>query len=129
MKWWNRIATIDMLFIAVVTLILSFVGSWLKRFPGFSLLGALILALIFGMIVQFPIRSIYVKNSAKHAAGVKDAAGLISNKLLRLGIILLGFKLDLSGAVHPRRQVPAHRSRGRDLDHRGHLSVGSRVQG
>ena len=95
MKWWNRIATIDMLFIAVVTLILSFVGSWLKRFPGFSLLGALILALIFGMIVQFPIRSIYVKNSAKHAAGVKDAAGLISNKLLRLGIILLGFKLDL----------------------------------
>ena len=69
MKWWNRIATIDMLFIAVVTLILSFVGSWLKRFPGFSLLGALILALIFGMIVQFPIRSIYVKNSANTQLG------------------------------------------------------------
>ena len=26
---------------------------------------------------------------------MKDAAGLISNKLLRLGIILLGFKLNL----------------------------------
>lgn len=27
---------------------------------------------------------------------MKDAAGLISNKLLRLGIILLGFKLNLT---------------------------------
>ena len=94
-KWWNRIATVDMLLIAVLTLAISFIGSWLKQFPVFSLFGALIIALIIGMITQFPIRGIYVKTSAKRAAGVKDAAGLISNKLLRLGIILLGFKLNL----------------------------------
>ena len=47
------------------------------------------------MIIQFPIRKWYVGASDKRKAGVKDAAGLISNKLLRLGIILLGFKLNL----------------------------------
>ncbi|NMM93159.1 hypothetical protein G1C95_0344 [Bifidobacterium sp. DSM 109957] len=94
-KWWKRIATVDMAFIAVLTLILSFIGSWLKQFPGFSLFGALIIALILGMIIQFPIRGLYVGSNAGRASGVKDAAGLISNKLLRLGIILLGFKLNL----------------------------------
>lgn len=94
-KWWSRIATTDMLFIAVLTLLASFIGSWLKQFPGFSLLGALIIALLIGMVIQFPIRGAYVGSNDKRRAGVKDAAGLISNKLLRLGIILLGFKLNL----------------------------------
>ncbi|MBM6699229.1 putative sulfate exporter family transporter [Bifidobacterium pullorum subsp. saeculare] len=94
-KWWARIATTDMLFIAVLTLIASFIGTYLKQFPGFSLLGALIIALLIGMVIQFPIRGAYVRDNGKRRAGVKDAAGLISNKLLRLGIILLGFKLNL----------------------------------
>lgn len=94
-KWWKRIATVDMLFIAVLTLIASLIGSWLKQYPGFKLFGALIIALLIGMIIQFPIRKWYVGASDKRKAGVKDAAGLISNKLLRLGIILLGFKLNL----------------------------------
>ncbi|OZG60294.1 hypothetical protein BLEM_1983 [Bifidobacterium lemurum] len=94
-KWWKRIATTDMLFIAILTLIASFIGSWLKQFPGFSLFGALIIALLIGMVIQFPIRSFYVGSNDDRRAGVKDAAGLISNKLLRLGIILLGFKLNL----------------------------------
>ncbi|NEG69353.1 YeiH family protein [Bifidobacterium choloepi] len=94
-KWGKRIATPQMLVIAIVTLIASFIGMWLKQYPGFSLLGALIIALLVGMIVQFPIRAWYVGDNAVRAAGVKDAAGLISNKLLRLGIILLGFKLNL----------------------------------
>lgn len=94
-KWWKRIATTDMLFIAILTLIASFIGSWLKQFPGFSLFGALIIALLIGMVIQFPIRSFYVGSDDGRKAGVKDAAGLISNKLLRLGIILLGFKLNL----------------------------------
>ncbi|OZG69358.1 YeiH family protein [Bifidobacterium eulemuris] len=94
-KWWKRIATTDMLFIAILTLIASFIGSWLKQFPGFSLFGALIIALLIGMVIQFPIRSFYVGSNDDRKAGVKDAAGLISNKLLRLGIILLGFKLNL----------------------------------
>lgn len=94
-KWWKRIATVDMLFIAVVTLIASLIGSWLKQYPGFSLFGALIIALLIGMVIQFPIRGAYIGSNADRKAGVKDAAGLISNKLLRLGIILLGFKLNL----------------------------------
>lgn len=94
-KWGKRIATPEMLVIAIVTLVASFIGAWLKQYPGFSLLGALIIALLIGMIVQFPIRSWYVHGDAKRAAGVKDAAGLIANKLLRLGIILLGFRLNL----------------------------------
>ena len=41
-KWWKRIATVDMLFIGVLTLLASLFASWLKQFPGFSLFGALI---------------------------------------------------------------------------------------
>ena len=85
-----------MLFIGVLTLLASLFASWLKQFPGFSLFGALIIALLIGMIIQFPIRSAYVGSNDGRKAGVKDAAGLISNKLLRLGIILLGFKLNLA---------------------------------
>ena len=59
-KWWKRIATVDMLFIGVLTLLASLFASWLKQFPGFSLFGALIIALLIGMIIQFPIRSAYV---------------------------------------------------------------------
>ena len=95
-KWWKRIATKEMVFIGIVTLLASLIASWLRQFPGFSLFGALIIALLIGMIVQFPIRQWYVGRSAEHKAGVKDAAGVISNKLLRLGIILLGFKLNLT---------------------------------
>ena len=85
-----------MLFIGVLTLLASLFASWLKQFPGFSLFGALIIALLIGMIIQFPIRSAYVGSNDGRKAGVKDAAGLISNKLLRLGIILLGFKFNVS---------------------------------
>ncbi|KFI68695.1 putative Sulfate Exporter [Bifidobacterium magnum] len=94
-KWGKRIATPQMLVIAIVTLAASFIGAWLKQYPGLSLLGALIIALIIGMIVQFPLRKWYVGSDQVRAAGVKDAAGLIANKLLRLGIIMLGFKLNL----------------------------------
>lgn len=94
-KWRKRIATKEMVFIGIVTLAASIIASWLKQFPGFSLFGALIIALLIGMVLQFPIRKWYSSRSPEHKAGVKDAAGLISNKLLRLGIILLGFKLNL----------------------------------
>ena len=94
-KWWKRIATVDMLFIGVLTLLASLFASWLKQFPGFSLFGALIIALLIGMIIQFPIRSAYV--------GSNDAARQRQGRrwpdfqqLLRLGIILLGFKLNLA---------------------------------
>ena len=93
-KWKKKICTIDMALIAVLTLIASFIGSWLKQYPGLSLLGALIIALLVGMALQLPLH-VYKKNNDSRRAGVKNAAGLIANKLLRLGIILLGFKLNL----------------------------------
>ena len=74
-KWWTRIATKEMAFIGIVTLAASLVASWLKQFPGFSLFGALIIALLIGMVAQFPIRKWYSNRSAEHKAGVKDAAG------------------------------------------------------
>ena len=83
-----------MALIAVLTLLASFIGSWLKQYPGFKLLGALIIALLVGMALQLPLHA-YKKNNDLRRAGVKSAAGLIANKLLRLGIILLGFKLNL----------------------------------
>ena len=83
-----------MALIAVLTLLASFIGSWLKQYPGFQLLGALIIALLVGMALQLPLHA-YKKNNDSRRAGVKSAAGLIANKLLRLGIILLGFKLNL----------------------------------
>ena len=84
-----------MLLIVIVTLAATGIGMWLAQFNGFKILGALIIALLIGMVVQFPIRAWYTKDSAERKAGVKDAAGLIANKFLRLGIILLGFKLTL----------------------------------
>ena len=45
-KWWTHIATKEMAFIGIVTLAASLVASWLKQFPGFSLFGALIIALL-----------------------------------------------------------------------------------
>ena len=47
-KWWKRIATKEMVFIGIVTLAASIIASWLKQFPGFSLFGALIIALLIG---------------------------------------------------------------------------------
>ena len=92
--WKKKICTIDMALIAILTLLASFIGSWLKQYPGFQLLGALIIALLVGMALQLPLH-VYKMNNDSRRAGVKSAAGLIANKLLRLGIILLGFKLNL----------------------------------
>ena len=92
--WKKKICTIDMALIAVLTLLASFIGSWLKQYPGFQLLGALIIALLVGMALQLPLH-VYKMNNDSRRAGVKSAAGLIANKLFRLGIILLGFKLNL----------------------------------
>lgn len=93
--WKSKICTPAMAIMLALTLIASFIGSWLKQYPGFKLLGALIIALLIGMALQLPVHTMYTRNSTEHKAQVKSAAGLIANKLLRLGIILLGFKLNL----------------------------------
>ncbi|MBM6981882.1 MAG: putative sulfate exporter family transporter [Bifidobacterium thermophilum] len=84
-----------MLLVALVTCAASIIGSLMAGLPVFSLFGALIIALIIGMLVQIPMRAWLAHAAAKHTEGIGNAAALISNKLLRLGIILLGFKLNL----------------------------------
>lgn len=73
-------------FAMIVTLICSLLGKWLSSFPGFSLVGHLVLALILGMLVQL-LKSVTIR--------AKVGTGFIANKFLRAGIILLGFKLNL----------------------------------
>ena len=107
-KWRKRIATKEMVFIGIVTLAASIIASWLKQFPGFSLFGALIIALLIGMVLQFPIRKWYSSRSPEHKAGVKDAAGLIFQQAAPLGVLfLLGFKLNLQVLFHARHQMLA----------------------
>lgn len=73
--------------IAVVwTLIASLCGKYVSKLPGFKIIGAMVIALLVGMLYQF-VPAI-IKSSGK-------GVGFISNKFLRLGIILLGFKLNL----------------------------------
>lgn len=70
----------------VVTLACSLAGKYLALLPGLQLIGALVIALILGMLVQVS-RTIVVS--------AQPGTGFISNKFLRLGIILLGFRLNL----------------------------------
>lgn len=70
----------------VVTLFASLLGTFLGKLPVLQVIGALVIALLFGMLFQLaePVKS-----------ACEPGIGFISNKFLRLGIILLGFKLNL----------------------------------
>ncbi|MBC2205403.1 YeiH family protein [Listeria booriae] len=70
----------------LVTLACSLAGKYLVLLPGLQLIGALVIALILGMLVQVS-RTVIVS--------AQPGTGFISNKFLRLGIILLGFRLNL----------------------------------
>ncbi|MBC1372768.1 putative sulfate exporter family transporter [Listeria booriae] len=70
----------------LVTLGCSLAGKYLALLPGLQLIGALVIALILGMLVQVS-RTVVVS--------AQPGTGFISNKFLRLGIILLGFRLNL----------------------------------
>lgn len=73
-------------FAVAITLLASFLGSYLAKLPYLSVIGALVIALLFGMLFQL------IPNLKQHC---EPGTGFISNKFLRLGIILLGFKLNL----------------------------------
>ncbi len=70
----------------VLTLFCSFLGKYLSSINTFKLIGHLVLALLLGMALQ-----LFKLDSSKYHDGV----AFISNKFLRLGIILLGFKLNI----------------------------------
>lgn len=72
---------------AIMTLICSVAGVLLAKLPYVNLIGALVLALLLGIAMQLA--------PAHMRAEAKPWVGFISNKFLRLGIILLGFRLNL----------------------------------
>lgn len=72
---------------AIMTLICSVAGVILARLPYVNLIGALVIALLLGIAMQLTPASL--RNEAQ------GGIGFISNKFLRLGIILLGFRLNL----------------------------------
>lgn len=72
---------------AILTLICSVAGILLAKLPYINLIGALVLSLLLGICMQ--LTPTKLQNEAK------SGIGFISNKFLRLGIILLGFRLDL----------------------------------
>lgn len=74
----------------IATLLCSLAGKYLSGLPGLSLIGALVIALLIGMLLQVNQKLIYAST---------DGIGFISNKFLRLGIILLGFKLNLNTLI------------------------------
>ncbi|KRN89083.1 YeiH family protein [Ligilactobacillus ceti] len=71
---------------AVLTLTCSMLGVTIAKIPYLNLIGALVLSMLLGMLLQSAPKTI---NKAR------PGIGFISNKFLRLGIILLGFKLNL----------------------------------
>lgn len=78
---------------AVMTLICSVAGVLLAKLPYVNLIGALVIALLLGIAMQLA------------PAGLRSEAstgvGFISNKFLRLGIILLGFASTLPNSLPP----------------------------
>lgn len=71
---------------AGLTFVCSILGTLLAKLPYLSLIGALVLSLLLGMACQAAPKAIQQSSSG---------IAFISNKFLRLGIILLGFKLNL----------------------------------
>ncbi|MFH5811230.1 YeiH family protein [Companilactobacillus sp. FL22-1] len=74
-----------------MTLICSILGTILGGLPYLTIVGALVISLILGMMFQ-----LYRPLVKQAEIGI----GFISNKFLRLGIILLGFKLNLIDLAH-----------------------------
>ncbi|MDO4902719.1 MAG: putative sulfate exporter family transporter [Limosilactobacillus sp.] len=73
---------------SVMTLICSVLGSTLAKLPYLNLIGALVISLLLGIAMQ--VTPTTLRDEAK------SGIGFISNKFLRLGIILLGFRLNLA---------------------------------
>lgn len=71
----------------LMTLVCAVAGVLLAKLPYLNLIGALVIALLLGIALQLMPAKV---QSEAHAG-----MGFISNKFLRLGIILLGFRLNL----------------------------------
>ncbi|MBF0715876.1 YeiH family protein [Gemelliphila palaticanis] len=75
----------------LVTLIISIISKFIAQIGFLKILGHLVVALIIGMVFQIVFKQ-YLPN-------MKSELGFISNKFLRLGIILLGSKLAIDKLI------------------------------
>lgn len=71
----------------IFCLVISFLAWYLSKLPYLKLFGHLVIALIIGMLMQLCFK--------EKIGSLKSANAFVSNKFLRLGIILLGFKLAI----------------------------------
>ncbi|GAB6991601.1 YeiH family protein [Paenibacillus pini] len=79
-----------------LTLIISLIAKGLATFPFLSIMGQLVLAIMLGMIYR---ASVGVPEYTKKGIAFSN------QKLLRLGIILLGMRLNLTDIVHAGPKV------------------------
>ena len=77
----------DFLIALFLTFICSILAKYISTISLFKLIGHLVLAMLLGMSLQ-----LLKMNKEEY----KQGFSYISNKFLRLGIILLGFKLDIA---------------------------------
>ena len=82
----ERFKSINFYYTLGIMLVISLVAKYLAQVPALKLFGHLVIALVIGMALQ-------ASKGLKEQ--VKADIPFISNKFLRLGIILLGFKLAL----------------------------------
>lgn len=73
--------------VVILTFLFSIASKFISEIGFLKIFGHLVIALIFGMVFQ-----IFFKN---YVPEIKKEIGFISNKFLRLGIILLGTKLSI----------------------------------
>ena len=82
----ERFKSVNFYYTLGIMLVISLVAKYLAQVPALKLFGHLVIALVIGMALQ-------ASKGLKEQ--VKADIPFISNKFLRLGIILLGFKLAL----------------------------------
>lgn len=80
----------------ILTLGLALVAKYISTFPFFSILGQLVIAIILGMVWRaiFTVPDVW-----------QTGISFSSKKLLRLGIILLGMRLNLADIYHAGASV------------------------
>lgn len=82
----SRFTKVSFYIAFVLTLFASLFGRFLATLPGLKVIGAMVISLLLGMLLQLIPRLKQV---------ISADIAFISNKFLRLGIILLGFKLNI----------------------------------
>ncbi|MNZ44478.1 hypothetical protein D3C78_621100 [compost metagenome] len=79
-----------------LTLVIALVAKFLSGFPFLSIMGQLVIAILIGIIWRATIGA---------PDGIVGGTNFSSKKLLRLGIILLGMRLNLLDIVHAGPKV------------------------